>query len=53
MLYVVCAKYILGERPSIFIRVEHIFASERVLHKDYYRKGAVEKDISDRESQGA
>jgi hypothetical protein len=24
-----------------------------MLHKDYYRKGSVEKKISDRESKGA
>jgi hypothetical protein len=33
------------ERPSIFIRDEPIFSSERMLHKDYYRKGLVEKTL--------
>jgi hypothetical protein len=37
--------------PSIFIRDKPIFASERMLHKDYYRKGSVKK-IYGRESQG-
>jgi hypothetical protein len=32
--------------------VRSIFSSERMLHKDYYRKGSVEK-TSGRESQGA
>jgi hypothetical protein len=35
------AKYTLDERPSIFIRDKPIFSSERILHKDYYRKGSV------------
>jgi hypothetical protein len=36
------------------IKDETIFSSERMLHKDYYRKGSVEKKIiSGRESQGA
>jgi hypothetical protein len=30
------------ERPSIFIRDKHI-SSERMLHKDYYRKNSVGK----------
>jgi hypothetical protein len=33
----------LDERPSMFIRDKPIFSSERMLHKDYYRKGSVEK----------
>jgi hypothetical protein len=33
----------LDERPSIFIRDKPIFSPERMLHKDYYRKGSVEK----------
>jgi hypothetical protein len=37
----------------MFIRDKPIFSSERMLHKDYYRKGSVEKKISGRESQGA
>jgi hypothetical protein len=30
-------------RPSIFIRDKPIFLSERMLHKNYYREGSVEK----------
>jgi hypothetical protein len=48
----ICSKYTLDERTSIFIRDKPIFSSERMLYKDYYRKGSVEK-ISGRESQGA
>jgi hypothetical protein len=33
-------------------RLEHIFSSQRMLRKDYYRKSSVEK-ISGRGSQGA
>jgi 20S proteasome alpha/beta subunit len=29
--------------PSIFIRDNPIFSSERMLHQDYYRRSAVEK----------
>jgi hypothetical protein len=29
--------------PSIFIRDKPIFSSERMLHKDYYRRSSVEK----------
>jgi hypothetical protein len=29
------------EKPSIFIRDKLIFSSERMLHKDYYRKISV------------
>jgi hypothetical protein len=44
----------LDERPSIFIRDKLIFSSERVLQKDYDRKGSIgRKNVSDRESQGA
>jgi hypothetical protein len=32
------------ERTSIFIRDKPIFSSERMLHKDYNRKGSVEKN---------
>jgi hypothetical protein len=46
-------KCTLYERQSIFIRKKPIFSSERMLHKDYYRKSSVEKKISGRESQGA
>jgi hypothetical protein len=30
--------------PSIFIRDTPIFSSERMLHKDYDRKGSVAKE---------
>jgi hypothetical protein len=36
-------KCTLDERPSIFIRDKSIFLSERMLHKDYYRRSSVEK----------
>jgi hypothetical protein len=36
----------LDERPSIFIRGKPILSSERVLHKDYDRKGSVAKKKS-------
>jgi hypothetical protein len=39
----VCAKYTLDERPGVFIRDKPIFSSERMLHKDYNRKGSVGK----------
>jgi hypothetical protein len=47
-----CAISTFDERPSIFIRDISIFSSERMLHKNYDRKGSVEK-ISGRELQGA
>jgi hypothetical protein len=31
------------QRPSIFIRDKPILSSERMLHKDYDRKGSVAK----------
>jgi hypothetical protein len=37
-----CAIRRLDERPSIFIRDKSIFSSERMLHKNDYRKGLVE-----------
>jgi hypothetical protein len=40
------------DNPSIFIREKPILSSERILHKDYDRKGSVEK-ISGREPQEA
>jgi hypothetical protein len=40
---VTCPIHTLGERPSIFTRGNPIFSSERMLHKDYYRKGSVGK----------
>jgi hypothetical protein len=52
--HAVCAKCTFDGRPSIFIRDKPIFSSERMLHKDYYRKSSVEKKKpSGRESQGA
>jgi hypothetical protein len=36
-------KFTLDKIPSIFIREKHIFSSERMLHKDYYRRSSVEK----------
>jgi hypothetical protein len=36
----------------MFIRDKSIFLSERMLHKDNYRKGSVEKKIFGRGSQG-
>jgi hypothetical protein len=36
-------KCTLDEIPSIFVRDKHIFSSERMLHKDYYRRSSVEK----------
>jgi hypothetical protein len=36
-------KCTFDERPSIFITDNPIFSSERMLHKDYYRKSSVEK----------
>jgi hypothetical protein len=48
-----CAVRALDERPNIFMRDKPILLSERMLHKDYDRKGSVEKKISARESQGA
>jgi hypothetical protein len=35
-----CAKCALDEMPRIFVRDKPI-SSERMLHKDYYRKGSV------------
>jgi hypothetical protein len=43
----------MRQAPSIFIRDKPILSSERMLLKDYYRKGSVEKEISGRGSQGA
>jgi hypothetical protein len=36
-----CAKCTHDERPSAFIKDKPIFSSDRMLHKDHYRKGAV------------
>jgi hypothetical protein len=45
-----CAIYTFDKAKHIHNRTPH-FSSERTLHKDYGRKGSVEK-ISGRESQG-
>jgi hypothetical protein len=43
-LYVaLSSKCTLDEIPSIVVRDKPIFSSERMLHKDYYRRGSVEK----------
>jgi hypothetical protein len=39
----ICVKCTLDEKPSTFIRDNPIFSSERMLHKDYYRKSSVGK----------
>jgi hypothetical protein len=36
-------KFTLDEMLNIFIRDKPIFSSERMLHKDYYRRSSVEK----------
>jgi hypothetical protein len=49
-----CVKCTFDERPSIFIRDKPIFSSERMLHKDYYRRSSGGgKQISGPGSQGA
>jgi hypothetical protein len=40
------AKCTLDEKPDIFIKDKPIFSSERMLHKDYDRKGSVDKEMS-------
>jgi hypothetical protein len=42
----------VDKMPSVFIRDEPTFSSERMLHKDYYRKGSVEKENSGHDPQG-
>jgi hypothetical protein len=42
----ICAICKLDERPSKFTRDKTIFWSERMLHKDYHRKGSVGERIS-------
>lgn len=44
-----------GEIPSIrvFVRNKPIFSPERILRKDYVRKGSVEEKVSGRVFQGA
>jgi hypothetical protein len=41
-----CAIRTLEIRSNIIIKDKHIFSSERMLHKDYDRKGSVEKKKS-------
>jgi hypothetical protein len=36
-------KCTLDEIPNIFVREEPIFSSERMLHKDYYRRSSAKK----------
>jgi hypothetical protein len=43
----------LNIRASIFIRDKTILSSERMLHKDYDRKGSVKKKICGPETQGS
>jgi glucan phosphoethanolaminetransferase (alkaline phosphatase superfamily) len=38
-----CAIRTFGEKPSIFIRDKPTLSLERMLHKDYDRKGLVAK----------
>jgi hypothetical protein len=38
-----CAICTFDKWSSIFVRDKPIFTSERMLHKDYYQKGSVEK----------
>jgi hypothetical protein len=40
-------------KPSLFIRDKPICSSERMLHKDYDRKGSVAQTVFDRDPQGA
>jgi hypothetical protein len=40
------------QRPSLSRRDKLIFSSERMLHKDYDRKGSVDKKVSGRDPQG-
>jgi hypothetical protein len=39
--YVICTKYTLEEKPSP--RDKLILSSERILHKEYYRKSSIGK----------
>jgi hypothetical protein len=52
-IHAICAIRTFDKRPSMFVRDKPIFSSERMLHKNYYRKGSVEKKISGRDPQGA
>jgi hypothetical protein len=38
-------KCTLDEITSIFVRDKPIFSSERKLHKDYYRRSSVKKNL--------
>jgi hypothetical protein len=42
----------IWEKRNLFKRVKPILSSKRLLRKDYYPKGSVEKRISGREPQG-
>jgi hypothetical protein len=42
-VYAISVTRTLEERPSVFISDKPIFSSERILHKDYYLKGSIEK----------
>jgi hypothetical protein len=42
--FAICAICTFGERRSIFIRDKTTFSSERMLRKDYYRRGSVAKE---------
>jgi hypothetical protein len=52
-LHAICPIRKLDVKPGILIRDKPILSSERMLHKDYGRKGSVAKKTSGRESQGA
>jgi hypothetical protein len=41
----ICYIRILDERPSIFRRENPILSLQKMLHKDYYRKGSVGKNF--------
>jgi hypothetical protein len=38
-----CTIRTLDERPSIFIRNKSIFSSDRMLYKNYFHMGSLEK----------
>jgi hypothetical protein len=46
-----CRNVISLKNLELFIRDKPIFSSERLLHKDYDRKGSVAKTISARQPQ--
>jgi hypothetical protein len=54
VLYVRCVRQHLTEaKPSLLIRDKPILSLERMLHKDYGRKGSIAKKISGRDPRGA